>query len=217
MKDTPPSIEGMLGPPPLAELDSLRSAEAMEPGTAILCLAVRANDSFLHEAPKSARVRVTPAFARWALQLRLLIERGLANAAVFEDRRPQWFSCASSEECGEDDERFAGLLPAVHVHVSREGVTWRAALGGSQVPIETEPLCFEELSELVLRASTPSSRRSGGPIPIAKCIPAALTSPSAHSVGARRVLPTLRQGKTKRRGPARSGHRPTSAHKEVDR
>jgi hypothetical protein len=41
-----------------------------------------------HDVAKHARLRITPAFARWALQIRSIVERGRVPAAGYEDHRP---------------------------------------------------------------------------------------------------------------------------------
>lgn len=216
MKDMQPSDEGMLGRPPPVEPDPSRSGEPKEPGAYIFCLAVRASDPSVQDAPKNARVRITPAFARWALQMRLLVERGASHALVYEDARPTWLSYASADACGDDDdEDFARPLAPTCIHVSREGVAWRSVLCPGEVHIETEPLCFEELTELVLRAAARSSPRGGELIHIAECIPVALSAATASAAAARRGLHALLH-KTQRIWPVKSQARAPGPHKEVE-
>lgn len=210
-------VDGQVGGPPPEELDPSTSGEPREPGAYRLCLAVRPTDPFVRDVPKHVRVRITPAFASWALQTRSIVEQGMVPAAGYEDQRPVWLSCVSDDAAGEDDdERFLGRLATARVHVSRDGVTWRTVLEPGEVHLETELLCFEELTDLVLRAAAQSSSRESVPMHIAQCIPAALISPPAPTPKVRRGLRALLH-RTQRLWPTHSEPHAPSPHKEVER
>lgn len=181
-----PSAEGALGRPPPADIDASDCGGSMDGRACLFYLAVHVIDAAAQSAPTHARVRITPAYARWALEMRCPAEEHLEPIA-YEDDRPAWLAYTTGDS-QQEDEPYLGQVGPSYVHIDREGLRWCTVLCAHQARIGTEPVCFEELAELVVRSAA-RQRPSSGPVRIVDCIPSELLRTFTRGTTARTRLP----------------------------